>query len=106
MKSNHETTAQTPKELLNDLHTLVADTKKMMGDSLSEHTADAVGALRKRFNNTQERLTEIYSGARKQVAVGAKYTDTAIRENPYQSLAIAAGVGLLVGVLLMGRNRK
>ena len=106
MKNNNiTTTAQTPKELLNDLHALVQEAEKMMGDSISEHTADAVGALRVRFDAAQERLGELYEGARKKVVAGAKYTDTAIRENPYQAIAIAVGAGLLVGVLL-GRRSK
>jgi ElaB/YqjD/DUF883 family membrane-anchored ribosome-binding protein len=105
MKNNKETTAQTPTELLNDLKDLVSEAEKMMGDSISEHTADAVGALRARFDATHERLAELYTGARQKVVAGAKCTDEAIRANPYQSLAIAAGVGLLLGVLL-GRRSK
>jgi len=104
MKNNTET-AQTPKELLNDLHALVAEAEKMMGDSLSEHTEDAISALRSRFDAAQERFADLYAGARKRVVAGAKYTDETIRANPYQSIAIAAGVGLLVGVLL-GRRSK
>jgi len=105
MKNNNESAAQTPKELLNDLHELVSEAEKMMGESISEHTADAVNALRTRFDAAHERLSELYSGARKKVIAGAQCTDQAIRANPYQSLAIAAGVGLLVGVLL-GRRSK
>jgi len=104
MKNNNDT-AQTPKELLNDLHALVMDAEKMMGDSLTEHTADAVTALRTRFNAAQERLADVYAVAKKKVTAGAQYTDETIRANPYQSIAIAAGVGLLVGVLL-GRRSK
>jgi ElaB/YqjD/DUF883 family membrane-anchored ribosome-binding protein len=102
---NNKSTAQTPKDLLNDLQALVAEAEKMMGDSLSEHTADAVSALRSRYDAASERMGEMYEGARKRVVAGAKCTDEAIRENPYQSMAIAAGVGLLVGVLL-GRRSK
>lgn len=102
---NNKTTAQTPKDLLNDLQALVAEAEKMMGESISEHTADAVSALRVRYDAAAERMGEIYEGARKRVVAGAKCTDEAIRENPYQSIAIAAGVGLLVGVLL-GRRSK
>jgi ElaB/YqjD/DUF883 family membrane-anchored ribosome-binding protein len=105
MKNNNETTVQTPKALLTDLHALVADVEKMMGDPASEHTPGHVGGLRTRFDAAQERLGELYSGARKQVVAGAKCTDEAIRANPYQSLAIAAGVGLLIGVLLGRRNK-
>lgn len=104
MKSNHKNT-QTPKELLEDLHALVADAEKMMGESLSEHTADAVAALRTRFDAAQERFMDIYEGAKTRVVAGAKSTDAAIRANPYQSLAVAAGIGLLAGVLLSRRSK-
>jgi ElaB/YqjD/DUF883 family membrane-anchored ribosome-binding protein len=106
MKNNNESTTQTPKDLLNDLHALVAEAEKMMGDSLSEHTEDAVSAMRLRFDAAQERMADLYAGARKKVVAGAKYTDETIRANPYQSIAIAAGVGLLVGVLLGRRSNQ
>ncbi len=106
MKNTRATTAaQTPKELLNDLHALVADAEKMASDSISEVTSDAVEALRARYEAAQERMAELYSGARQRVLAGAKRTDEAIRENPYQALAIALGTGLLIGVLL-GRRSK
>ena len=105
MKNKSATTAQTPNDLLEDLRSLVADAEKMMGDSLTEHSADAMLALRARFDAAQERLGELYAGARQKVVAGAKCTDEAIRANPYQSLAIALGAGLLVGVLL-GRRSK
>ena len=103
MKNNSETTAQTPKDLLNDLHALVSEAEKMMSESVGEHTEDAIATLRTRFDAAQERLGVLYAGARKQVVAGAKYTDQTIRANPYQSIAIATGVGLLVGVLV-GRS--
>ncbi|MBI3887133.1 MAG: DUF883 family protein [Opitutae bacterium] len=105
MKNPSESTAQTPKELLRDLHALVADAEKMMSASISEHTDDAVGALRARYEATQERLGELYSGARQKVVAGAKCTGEAIRENPYQAMAVALGIGLLAGVLLGRRSR-
>lgn len=105
MKNKNESTAQTPKELLNDLQALVLEAEKLMGDSLSEHTADAVSALRTRFEAVQLRLGEVLADARTKVVAGARRTDEAIRANPYQSLAIALGAGLLIGVLLGRRGR-
>ena len=104
MKNNKDT-AHTPKELFNEMQALVAEAQSMMADSVSEHTADAVSALRSRFEDAQERFVDAYAGARKKVIAGAKYTDATIRENPYQSIAIAAGIGLLVGVLVGRRSR-
>jgi len=105
MKTKNEPTAQSPKEILDELHTLVAEAEKMAADSITEHTADAVSSLRERFEDAHERLSELYSGVRKKVIAGAKSTDHAIRENPYQALAIVAGAALLAGVLL-GRRCK
>src|SRR5258706_13156773 len=104
MKNNVET-PQTTKELLNELPTPVSEAEKMMAESVSEHTADAVNALRTRFNAAQERMSDLYSGAKKKVVAGAQYTDETIRANPYQSIAIAAGLGLLVGLLVGRRSR-
>lgn len=102
---NNKNAAQSPKELLNDLQTLVAEAEKMMGESITEHTSDALSSLRDRYDAAQERIADLYEGAKTRVVAGAKCTDAAIRENPYQALAIAAGVGLLAGVLL-GRRSK
>ena len=104
MKNNKDI-AHTPKELLHDLQVLVTEAETMMADSLSEHSAEAIDSLRSRFGAAQERFSDLYEGAKKKVVAGAKYTDKSIRENPYQSLAIALGVGVLVGVLV-GRRSK
>ncbi len=69
----------------------------MMGESISEHTSDAGGAPHSRVNTAQERLSDLDENARTKVVAAAKCTDTAIRENPYQAVAITAGVGVLVG---------
>ena len=61
--------------------------------------------MRARFSAAQERLANIGASVRQKVIAGARYTDEAIRENPYQALAITLGVGVLVGVLL-GRRSK
>jgi ElaB/YqjD/DUF883 family membrane-anchored ribosome-binding protein len=106
MKNHRHTAAQDPKELLTELQALVADAEKMIGDSAGEASEGVMDALRSRYENVQERLTDFYSTAKKKVVAGAKYTDTTIRENPYQALAVAAGLGLLVGVLLGRRSRS
>jgi ElaB/YqjD/DUF883 family membrane-anchored ribosome-binding protein len=102
---NTKDVAHSPKELLDELKALVGEAQSMITGSLSEHSAEALASLRERFSDAQERFGEFYSGAKKQVVAGARCTDTAIRENPYQSIAITLGVGVLVG-LLVGRRGK
>ncbi len=104
MKSNKDT-AHTPKELLHDLQALVVEAETLLTDSVSEQSAETVENLRARFIAAQERLANLYDGAKRKVVAGARCTDETIRANPYQSIAIATGVGLLIGVLL-GRRTK
>lgn len=104
MKNRNASEPHTPTELLNDLRTLVVEAEQMLGSSVTEHTNDAMAALRARYEAAQERMGVLYDSAKRNVTAGAKCTDEAIRANPYQSIAIAAGVGLLVGVLLGRRH--
>jgi ElaB/YqjD/DUF883 family membrane-anchored ribosome-binding protein len=104
MKTNKQT-AQSPQEILDELRSLVADAEKMVGESVGETSSEVMSALRQRYAAAQELLGDAYRSARRKVSEGARYTDEAIRENPYQSLAVAAGVGLIAGVLL-GRSTK
>lgn len=105
MNKRHPTAAQTPEELLQDLRALVTDAEAMLGDSVKEHSTEAVDAIRARFEAAQERLGRMYSDTRKKIVAGAHYADETIHEHPYQSLAIAAGLGVLVGVLLSRNSR-
>jgi ElaB/YqjD/DUF883 family membrane-anchored ribosome-binding protein len=105
MKNRIHTPAQSPAELLTDLRTLVVEAEKMVENSVTEHSQEAFDAVRARFEAAQERLSGLYEGTKKKVSAGVEYADETIREKPYQSLAVAIGVGLLVG-LLVGRRSK
>jgi len=100
---------QTPDTFLSDLRALVTEAQKLLdasdapeGESNGEHGI----ALRERFDAARERFTELYATAKKRVVAGGKYADDTIRSNPYQSIAVAAGVGLLVGILIGRRGKQ
>lgn len=103
---NHDSThILTPAELLDELHTLVAEAESMFAHFAAEPPPGPIESLRARLGAAQEHLADTYAKARKNVVAGAKYTDETVRAHPYQSLAVVAGVGLLVGVLIGRRNR-
>src|SRR5690348_16518827 len=104
MKTNQATT-QTPAELLTQLQALVLEAETMISDANAERCDGPLANQRERFGAAQERLTDLCAAAKNKVVAGAKSTDTAIRQNPYQSLAVALGVGLVAGVLIGRRNR-
>jgi ElaB/YqjD/DUF883 family membrane-anchored ribosome-binding protein len=105
MQNSPLSDAQTPEALLNALRALLADAELMLGGDPDSDGAEAVTTLRARCAAAQERLSAICASAKKNIAAGARYTDRAIRANPYQALAIVLCAGLLTGALL-GRRVK
>jgi ElaB/YqjD/DUF883 family membrane-anchored ribosome-binding protein len=105
MKNSQTASHDATDTFLSDLRSLVTEAEKLLDESPESANTGTGHALRARLDAAQERFNDIYASARKQVIAGGKYTDKAIRENPYQSLAIAACVGLLVGVFV-GRSSK
>jgi ElaB/YqjD/DUF883 family membrane-anchored ribosome-binding protein len=59
-----------------------------------------VGEARKRLAAALDNGKEIYGRVRDKAVAGAKATDQAVRENPYQAIGIAVGVGALLGYLI------
>ena len=102
---NNKASSHSPEQILNELKALVAEAEAAVADTASDRSSEILGNLRERFGDAKERFTDFYEGTRKKVVAGAKYTDTTIRENPYQSLAIALGVGVLLGVIVGRRDR-
>jgi len=50
----------------------------------------------------QELLKHSVSGVKDRALLGAKTTDRAVREKPYQTIGILFGVGLLIGIIASG----
>ena len=65
---------------------------------------DKVAEARKRLAAALESGKELYGRVRDKAVEGAKAADQTVRENPYQAIGIAAGVGALIGFLLARRN--
>lgn len=96
----------TSEQLMADFKVVVADAEALLkatagqgGEKLSEIRAKAEESLRvakARMADAQEALVAKTKEA-------AKATDAYVHENPWKAIGIAAGVGLVVG-LLIGRR--
>lgn len=104
MKSNKDI-AHTPGELFTEMQALVAEAQAMMADGISDGASEGLEVLRERFAAAQKSFAEAYAHTRKRVVDGARYTDETIRANPYQAIAVSAGLGILIGVLISRRSR-
>jgi ElaB/YqjD/DUF883 family membrane-anchored ribosome-binding protein len=98
------TNPQTTEDLLDELRALVSEIEKILDDPPNENGGVGIADLQERFNAARESLAGFCSGAQQKVKERARQTDAMIRENPYQSLAVAAAVGLLLGMLLNRRT--
>ena len=85
---------------------LVTDLKRVVSDS-EELLKDSAGTVGEKAREMRERLAQTLESAKvvcrrleDKAIEGAKATDKVIREHPYQSIGLAFGVGLLIGVLV------
>ncbi len=94
-------------KLLEDLQTVVSDAEALLkatahqaGEKVQEVRAKAEQSV----NAARERLAELQESAvdktRELVSDGEEY----VRRNPWQAAGIAAGVGLLLGLLISRRR--
>lgn len=101
MKNRHDTgTAETPEQLIEHISRLMTEAEAMIAGPVTEGATGKLAEMREKLELARDQLAEAYGRARKSVVAGAKYTDETIRTHPYQSLAIALGVGVLIGALI------
>ena len=95
----------TPDAFLAELRALVAEAQKVLEGSTSEDDGEPEVSLQERFEAAREQLNEACATAKKKVVAGGKFADETIRTNPYQSIAVAAGIALVIGYAV-GRRSK
>jgi ElaB/YqjD/DUF883 family membrane-anchored ribosome-binding protein len=85
--------------LAEDLRTLVSD-----AEALLRASANAGGAeLQEQAQATLRELRTRLGALEQQVSARARDVDTYVRDNPWQAVAMAGGIALLLG-LIVGRR--
>ncbi len=87
------------KVVMHDAEALLRATSNQTGEKLQEVRARAEESLRQ----AKVRLSQMEEEAMKRAREVAQATEEYVRENPWQSVGIAAGIGMLVGLLLSRR---
>ncbi len=52
------------------------------------------------FQNARQRLSETFSTVKQRAGEACEYTDQVVRANPWTSIGVGFGVGILVGALV------
>jgi len=85
--------------LVSDLKTVARDTEDLLKASVGE-MGDKAREARARLTGALERAKESCERLQEKAVASAKATDKVIRDHPYQTIGIALGVGVLIGVLV------
>ena len=92
-------TEQANERLSSDLRSVVQDAEELM-QATAGQAGEKVSAVRGRLSAALETAKETCRRFEEKTVAAAKATDKTIRAHPYESIGIAFGLGLLVGVLV------
>ena len=81
-----------------DIGSLAEDARELMV-ATADVAGEKVGEARKRVAAALEKARDMAGDLRDKAVAGAKATDKAVNEHPYQAMAIALGAGALIGFL-------
>ena len=88
-----------------DLGRLAEDARALIS-ATADIAGDRVGEARKRLEQALDNGVEIYHRARDRAIAGAKVTDAAIHQHPYQAMMVGVGVGALLGYLIARKSDR
>ncbi|MFO0333506.1 MAG: YqjD family protein [Pseudomonadota bacterium] len=94
------------EQLLDDLRNVVADTEALLAATAGEAGSRADEARQRVAESLEQariRLQELEYELKTRARAAAHETDRYVRENPWQSVGIAAAAGLVIGLLLSRR---
>jgi len=96
----------TKDKLMDDLHQSIADAEEMLkltANQAGESTAQLRERVRDRMSKAKLELQHLQQVTVDKAKAAGHATDVFVHENPWKSIGIAAGVGLVVGLLISRR---
>ena len=89
----------------NNMGTLAEDARALVA-ATADVAGDKVADARKRLSAALDSGKELLGRVRDKAAEHAKAADQVVRDNPYQTVVIAFGVGAVIGYLAAGRSSR
>ncbi|HXU94472.1 MAG TPA: DUF883 family protein [Gallionella sp.] len=91
------------ERLMQDLRVVVADAEELLRATAGQ-AGDKVASARERIQESlvtaRERLASAEQAVVEKTRQAAKATDEYVHENPWKSIGVAAGAGLIIGMLI------
>lgn len=105
MEADNSTVSE-QQQLVTDMKSVIADAEDMLhatADQAGEKVASLRARIEERLKGAKLRLSEAETVLVAKTRAAARATDAYVHESPWTAIGVAAGVGLLVG-LILGRR--
>lgn len=91
------------EKLMKDLRVVVADAEELLratAGQAGEKVASARERIQESLSAAKGRLVDAEQAMVEKTRQAARVTDEYVHENPWRSVGVAAGVGLIIGMLI------
>ncbi len=103
MSIAQQTDISAQQQLVSDIKTVIADAEEVLSataDQAGEKVANLRTRVQARLHDAKLRLVHAEEILVTKTKAAAKATDAYVHESPWTAIGIAAGLGLLLGVLI------
>jgi len=101
-----EATTTSKEKLVNDLRNLVGDAEELLRATATQ-AGEKIGVARQKIEQSLIEGKKALADAEKTLLAKSKecaeIADDYVRENPWTAVGVAAGVGLVLGLLIRGK---
>lgn len=106
---NGEATNENPVDrdkFVKDMRTVISDAENLLratANQAGEQIAVARERIQESMHQAKVKLAEAEAVLRERASQAARYTDEYVHDNPWHAIGVAAGIGLVLGILLARR---
>lgn len=94
------------EKLMSDLRTVISDAEEVLrvtADQANEGAAELRTRMKARLAQAKDSLSHLQASAVARAKAAGAATDDYVHEHPWKAVAAAAGVGMIVGLLISRR---
>ncbi len=95
--------ARSTDKVVDDFNAVIADTEQLLksvGSAGNERTGAMRDSIEKNVKAAKQRLVELQEGASERARAAARAADDYVSDNPWRSLGVAVGVGVVAGIFI------
>ena len=103
MSDSASTSVTDQQQLVSDMKSAIAEAEDMLhatADQAGDKIASMRARIQERLKGARVRLAEAEANLIAKTRAAARATDAYVHESPWTAVGIAAGVGLVLGVIL------